>query len=300
MKYDHIFGLVGNTPHVRIRADEVPKANLYLKLEGQNPTGSVKDRPCIHLLGNAVKEGRLKAGRTILDASSGNMACALAFFGKIMGYPVKVIANAGLTEDKAAFITYFGAELVRFGGRTIDGNHHCRRLQSENPHTYCFLDQFHNWDNPNAHYQSTGPEIYRDFPRLAMVVASIGSGGTLTGTGRYLKEHLPAVKIAAVQSAKGSKLPGTGAFEDGDFMTPFLRQGREDGLIDFDAKITLEAAVSGTARLRDQGFFCGIQTGGVFRGALEIIKRQGIEGDVVLISGDSGWKNMQMLTEADL
>src|SRR5262249_49071180 len=149
-----------------------------------------KDRGCVSNIRDALKTGALKPGMTILDASSGNMACAVAYFGRILGYRVKVVCSSKLTLDKANFIKYFGAELEQHGNFTIEGNHLCRdKIVPAAPGTFCFLDQLHNWANPQAGYETMGPELLRDFPKLTAVVGSLGSGGTMLGTASYLKDQ---------------------------------------------------------------------------------------------------------------
>ena len=288
--------MIGNTPHVLVRSSDSATARVFVKLEGHNPTGSIKDRACVYLIRDVRKRGALKPGITLLDASSGNMACAIAFYGKLLGYPTMVVANSKLTTEKRNFIEYFGATLLQVGDFTIEGNRYCRELvEREGAGKYCFLDQLHNWANPQAHYETTGPEILKDFPDVALVVGSLGSGGALLGTAQYLKEKRPEVKIVAVQSLPGTKLPGTGSFDDGDYVTPFIRKGRNEGIFDHTIKINEQDAVRRTICLRDQGIFGGLQTGGVLHAALTAIEEFGVSGDVVILSGDVGWKNMDKL-----
>lgn len=296
MRFEHVTDMVGGTPHLRVRSPA--DARLYMKLEAMNPTGSIKDRACVGIL-EAMRGGELTPSKTLLDASSGNFACAVAYYGRILGHPAHLISNSKLTADKRAFIEYFGASLELIGDFTIDGNRHCRQLAEDHPERYCFLDQLHNPANPEAHYRTTGPEILEEFPEVGMVVASLGSGGSLCGTARFLKQHRPEVEIVAVESAAGTKLPGTGAFDDGDYRTPFIVEGQRDGLFDHAVKITYDDAVRATARLREQGVFCGLQTGGVLHAAERTLRRQPVSGEVVMLSGDSGWKNMEKLMLID-
>ncbi len=296
MKYDDLSKALGNTPHVRVRLPELNETRVYVKLEGYNPTGSVKDRACLYMLRSMEKNGKLRKGMTLLDASSGNMACSIAYFGKMMGYDATVVANSKLTVDKRNFIEYFDAGLLLVGDFTIEGNRFCRELaEREEPNNYCFLDQLHNWDNPKAHYETTGPEILTDFPEVSMIVGSLGSGGTLLGTAQYIKEKKPDVRVVSVQSTSGTKLPGTGSFDDGDYVTPFIKKGFEEGFFDATVKITEQDAVRRTMQLKEQGIFAGLQTGGVLHAALTSIEQYGASGDVVIISGDTGWKNMEKL-----
>jgi cysteine synthase len=296
MKYSDVLKMVGNTPHVSVRCDSA--APIYLKLEGCNPTGSIKDRAGLRMILNELEQGTLESHMTLLDASSGNMACAIAFYGKILGYATKVIVNSKITASKRDFIRYFGASIEQVGDFTIDGNRYCQELVARsNGEKYCFLDQLHNWSNPAAHYQTTGPEILAEFPDVAMLVGSLGSGGSLLGTAQALKEKVPAVKVVAVEAASGTKLPGTGSFDDGDYISPFIKKGYEERFFDEVLKINEADAVRTTHCLRGQGLFCGLQTGGVVHAAQTIANRDRIEGNVVVLSGDSGWKNIDKLLQ---
>lgn len=296
MRHADITSLVGQTPHLLVRSDETPGARIHVKLEGYNPTGSVKDRACLNIIRTLQREGKLRPPATLLDASSGNMACAIAFFGKLLGFPTTVVVSSKITADKRNFLQYFGAEVIQVGDFTIEGNQYCREvLLARDPDKYIFLDQLHNWANPRAYYESIGPEILADFPRLAMVVGSLGSGGTMRGTGQFVKEKSAGAKVVAVQAAPGTRLPGTGAFDDGDYVTPFIQSGREEGIFDHVIKISERDAVRRAAQLREQGVFVGLQTGGVLHAAVEAIRELKVEGDVVILSGDTGWKNMDKL-----
>jgi [CysO sulfur-carrier protein]-thiocarboxylate-dependent cysteine synthase len=296
MRYTDVPSMVGQTPHLRLRSTETPGAQIYAKLEGYNPTGSVKDRACLNMMRTLEREGKLRAPSTLLDASSGNFACAVALFAKLFGFSATVIVNSKITADKRNFLEYFGAEVIQVGDFTIEGNRYCRDvLLQREPDKYLFLDQLHNWSNPQAYYESIGPEILADFPNVAMVVGSLGSGGTMNGTGRFLKEKKPGVKIVAVEAAAGTKLPGTGSFDEGDYVTPFIQSARDEGVFDQVVKVTEEDAVRRTAQLREQGVFCGLQTGGVMHAAITAINQLKVEGDVVIVSGDTGWKNMEKL-----
>jgi cysteine synthase len=296
MIFEDVTQSVGRTPCIRYRPPEDTQARFWVKLEGLNPTGSVKDRGCIYIVKSAIERGVLKKGMTLLDASSGNMACALAYFGAILGYAVTVVCSSKLTSDKAAFIEYYGARLEKLGDFTIEGNLHCRDvLAPAERGRYIFLDQLHNWDNARAHYETTAPEIIADLPQVRAIAGSLGSGGTMNGVARYFKEHYPAVKIITVEAAAGTKIPGTGAFSDGDFVTPFIEQLRERNLVDSWQKVNLQQAQERTKNLAKQGFFCGIQTGAVMEAAIRAATEMNLDGDVLIISGDSGWKNMDKL-----
>ena len=295
MVVNDVTDLVGNTPLLKFKTDEVGEdTNIYVKLEGFNPTGSIKDRACLANIQNAIETGKLKKGMTILDASSGNMACAISFYGKVLGYDTELVCGSKLTLDKKNFIEYFGAKLNMVGDFTIEGNNYCREvLVPQNPNKYCFLDQLHNENNPKASYETLGPEIYKDLPNIKMIVGSLGSGGSMYGSSKFLKENTD-VMCVTVESNSGYKIPGTGTFVDGDYVTPFIESGRAEVFDDY-IRIDLPNAVRRTEQLAQQGMFVGWQTGGVLDGAIESIKKHNIKGDVVLLSGDSGWKNVDKL-----
>ena len=288
--------MVGGTPCVRFVSEETGRARVFIKLEGDNPTGSVKDRPCLWIVRTCWSVAKLQPGMTLLDSSSGNFASSVAFFGKVLGYPTEVIANkAKVTPDKLAFMEYFGAKVKQMGQFTYEGNQYCRALaEGAGGEKYCFLDQLHNWANPRAHYEGTGEEISTDFEDLVLVVGCLGSGGTMLGVGEYMREHRPGVAILAAQAGSGTVIPGMGAFDDGDYETPFITKGLEEKLYSL-ASVYLESAAQRTLELKEQGIFCGIGTGGTLHAALEKIKEDEIEGEVVVISGDSGWRNMDRL-----
>jgi len=294
-----IIDLVGNTPVVRFK-DDSTTARIWVKQEGYNPSGSIKDRACVSNIRAAISEGQLRPGMTILDASSGNMACALAYYGKIFGFKVRVVCSSKLTKDKADFIRYFGAQLSVYGKFTIEGNHYCRDIiLAKAPDLYCFLDQLHNWNNPKASYETLGPEILDDLPGVDAIVGSLGSGGSLSGTARAVKEKKPDTKIIAVEAAKGTVIPGTGSFQDGDYETPFIIDAKQRNLFDKTMYVSLDEARNMTHRLRDQGIFVGFQTGGVVHSAIATAQHFGPNGDIVAISGDTGWKNMEKLMPSD-
>ena len=296
MIYDNFMEMVGNTPTVKFNAAFGDSIEWHVKLEGYNPTGSVKDRAALALIKDKIKKGELKPGKKILDASSGSFATSIAFFGKILGFPVTVTTGGKMTKDKVAFIEYFGAEIISHGNFTIEGNRYCRDvIYPSEPEVYCFLDQLHNWKNAEIHYETTGPEILADLPEVSAVAFSLGSGGTLNGVSRFIREKKPDTKIVAVTAASGMKIPGTGSFVDGDYVSPFIADSRAIGHFDYTAVVEIEQAIIRVIELRKQGFYVGIQTGGVYQGMIDAVKELGIKGQVLIISGDAGWKNMDKL-----
>lgn len=295
---DDMTQLIGNTACVRIRTAEATGVNFYVKLEAFNPTASLKDRACFFIIRRKLERGELKPSMTLLDASSGNFACAVAYYGKLLGYKAAVVVNSKLTADKRNFLRFFGATIHQVGDFTIEGNHYCREIANgPNGSQYCFLDQLHNWDNPMAYYETLAPEIVNAFPNLSMVVGSLGSGGSMLGVGEFIKQNKPGVKVVTVQAASGTRLPGTASFDDGDYVTPFIKKGLDSQIFEATEKITEQDAIKRTMELREQGVFCGLQTGGVFHGAIRAAQRLNVHGDVVIISGDSGWKNMEKLLQ---
>jgi cysteine synthase len=299
-----IFSLAGDTPLLPVDLTTPGRrpCRLYVKLEGTNPSGSVKDRAAALMIRGKVDSGELRPGVTLLDASSGNFACAVAMFGRALGLDVTVVCNETLTADKARFIRYFGGQVVAndFGPYTYDGNRQCRMmLEQPGDRSYCFLDQLHNWDNPRAHETTTGPEILRDLPSCRLVVGSLGTGGTMLGVSRAVKGLRPDILIATVCSASGSRFPGVGAFDDGDYITPFMRTAQETCAFDFTVRINSTEVMRQLAALRGLGLFCGPQTAAVIASALRLADETDITDGIVVISGDAGWKNLDYLEQAD-
>lgn len=299
MPYQDIYSLVGNTPLLKLSPIGLCDASIYVKMEGYNPTGSVKDRACIKLIRNVLERGDLKPGMTLLDASSGNLGCALAFYARLMRFETLIVCSSKLTQAKLEFMRYYGARVLQIGDFTIEGNRYCRQLTEGEPHRFCFLDQLHSWSNPQCHYETTGPEIIDALPNVAMIVASLGSGGTVMGIGKFLKEYYPHVLIGAVQAEIGSRIPGTASLDEGDYVTPFIERAYAESVIDLTFKVSESEAFSGAMELRDQGVFAGLQTGGVFFAARQFIRQRNLKGNVVILSGDSGWKNLDKLFRAE-
>jgi cysteine synthase len=295
MIFKDIFEMVGNTPSVGVCMSRKPAQQFFIKMEGANPSGSIKDRACVAMLRAGLEEGKLSTGKTVLDASSGNYACALALYSKHLGYPCEVTVSSKLTSAKRDFLQYLGARINNVGDFTIEGNEFCRKLNESNPDKYFFTDQLHNWQNPQAHYRTTGPEIISEFPDVAMVVGSLGSGGTMAGVGEYMKSVAPHVKVVVVESATGNRIPGTGTFIDGDYVTPFIRRAYEEKYFDYTVLISESEAARAAKVLINQGIFGGLQTGGILHAALDRAEAWNLKGPIVMLSGDTGWKNLDKL-----
>ena len=295
MNFENGESMLGNTPNVRVQCDEV-NADLWMKLEGYNPAGSVKDRGCIAMIRDAIKHGTLKPGMTLLDASSGNMACAHAFFGSVMGYKVELACGSKLTEDKKKFIEYFGAKLHLVGNITYEGYLYCRdQLLPKSPDKYCFFDQLHNWANPQGYYESLGPEIQLDFEELTAVVGSLGSGGHMCGLAEFFIDNGNNVQLIATEAEAGTKLPGVGSFISGDYITPFIQKAFDLGYYIKRYRVHKEEAYERMRQLHRQGIFCGTQAGAVYSVAIRAAKELDLHGNILMIAGDSGWKNMETI-----
>ncbi|MFI5366727.1 MAG: PLP-dependent cysteine synthase family protein [Candidatus Binatia bacterium] len=202
---DSILDLVGNTPLIeinRLRQGVSPRVRILAKLEGFNPGGSVKDRPAVWMVREGLRSGKLRPGKTILDSTSGNTGIALALAGAVLGYPVELVMPANVSIERKKIVRAYGAK-VTFSD-PLEGSDGairlCRTLLAANPEQYFKPDQYFNPVNPLAHYESTGPEIWAaTHGTVTHFIAGIGTGGTIMGTGRYLKERNPAVQIIAVE-----------------------------------------------------------------------------------------------------
>jgi cysteine synthase len=244
-----------------------------------------------------MRDPKSNSSKTLLDASSGNMGCSIAYFGKAMGVNVRIVSSRKLTAEKRRYMEYFGASVETIGDFTIEGNQYCRELASAEPEKWYFLDQLHNPENPMAHVRGTGPEILSQTPGVRAVVGSIGSGGTLLGIGRHLKQINAQINIVAVEAAPGTRLPGTAALADGDYRTPFIEEGFTRNIFDLSVQVSEAEAIKMARYLTPTGLFAGLQTYAVVAVARQLISSHAISGDVVAISGDTGWKNMDTLMQ---
>jgi [CysO sulfur-carrier protein]-thiocarboxylate-dependent cysteine synthase len=295
--FEALASMVGNTPFLEIPSPAHSRCRLLVKLEGCNPTGSVKDRACVTMLKAMMRDPSWDSSKTLLDASSGNMGCSIAYFGKAMGVNVHIVSSRKLTTEKRRFIEYFGASVETTGDFTIEGNLYCRELVESSPEKWYFLDQLHNPENPMAHVTGTGPEILAKVPEITAVIGSIGSGGTLFGVGSYLKRVNDQIKIFAVEAAPGTRLPGTAALAEGDYRGPFIEKGFTRNIFDLSIQVSEVEAVDIARSLTSAGVFGGLQTCAVIAAAERLIRSHNLRGDVVVISGDTGWKNMDALTQ---
>jgi cysteine synthase len=288
------FAAVGHTPLVPVDVDGV---RIWLKLEGLNPSGSVKDRAAVAMIKDKITRGELKPGQILLDASSGNMASALSSYGRALGLGVHVVCNSTMTADKRRMVEHFGATLIQndVGPYTYHGYLKCLDLIERHDNPYCFLDQLHNPMNPYAHEIGTGPEILKDLPSVRLIAGSLGSGGTMAGIARAVRSAGHPAMVVAVSSAPGNRLAGVGAFADGDYRTPFIIEAEENGLFTDAVPVTVASALEWQREVTAHGLFCGAQTGAVLGAAMGLAERYDIRDGIVIVSGDAGWKSWSNL-----
>ncbi len=280
---------IGNTPIVDIsRFSPSPQVRLLAKLESQNPTGSVKDRVALSLIDQAEQDGLLVrgSGGVILEPTSGNTGIGLAMIGRLRGYQVKVVMPESVSAERVQLLQGFGAEIVFSAAEkgTNESINVAKELAQENP-SWFMPYQYGNSANPNAHYLTTGPEIAGDVPGVDMFVAGLGTGGTLMGVGRALREHNPDVKIVAAAPHPDDKVQGLRSIEHG-FIPPVL------DLDALDARIMVEAEESffwTKKLLTDAGVFVGVSSGAVLASAIRVAQRLE-NGTIVMLFADGGWK----------
>jgi cysteine synthase B len=287
MRYESLIDLIGNTPLVALpNLSPRPGVRFYAKLEGQNPTGSVKDRIAKYMIEEAEKSGELTPDRIVLEPTSGNTGISLAMICRIKGYRLTVVMPESVSEERAQLLRAYGAEIVFSEGiKGTNGSIVVAQEMAASDPTYLMLYQYGNPNNPRAHYETTGPEILRDLPEIDVFVAGLGTGGTLTGTGRYLKEHKPDVKVIAAVPHPGDLVQGLRSLEEG-FIPPVLDESVLDGKIVVDSRSSFAAAKELTQK---EGIFAGISSGAVLRTAQRVAQRLE-RGNIVMLFADGGWK----------
>ena len=288
-RYPTVEDVIGHTPLVRLvripGADNEARGNVILgKLEGNNPAGSVKDRPAISMIRRAEERGQIKPGDTLIEATSGNTGIALAMAAAIRGYRMLLIMPEDLSIERAQTMKAFGAELIltpRSGGMEYARD---LALQMQADRKGVVLDQFANDDNPRIHYETTGPEIWRDTDgRVTHFVSAIGTTGTITGTSRYLKEKNPAVRIIGAQPTEGSRIPGIRKWPE-----EYLPKIYDPTWIDEMVYVTQADAEEHARRMaREEGLFAGISAAGALWVALEVAK-QVEQATIVFVVCDRG------------
>ncbi|KVH13767.1 MULTISPECIES: cysteine synthase CysM [Burkholderia] len=289
MAYKTIEDTIGNTPLVqlvRLPDDEIRARNnvLLAKLEGNNPAGSVKDRPALSMISKAEARGRIKPGDTLIEATSGNTGIALAMAAAIRGYKMVLIMPEDLSVERRQSMAAYGAEIILTpvkGGMEL-ARDLAEQMQREGKGV--ILDQFGNPDNPVAHYEGTGPEIWRDTEgRITHFVSAMGTTGTIMGTSRYLKEQNPAIEIIGAQPEDGSRIPGIRKWPEAYMPTIFDRSR-----VDRVESVSQAASETMTRRLAAvEGIFAGISSGGACEVAMRIA-RQVENATIVFIVCDRG------------
>ncbi|MCU1399132.1 MAG: cysM [Acidimicrobiales bacterium] len=289
--FENVLDMIGNTPMVDVSTlSPNPNVRIYAKLEGQNPFGSVKDRIAKNMIEHAEKDGRLLPGQTILEPSSGNTGIALAAIAQMKGYPIKILMPESVSIERRQMLEVFGAELILTPGPE-GSNGAVRRAQemaAAHPE-YCFLYQYGNDANPLAHYEGTGPEIFRDLPEITHFVAGLGTSGTLMGTGRYLKEQNPDIKVIAIEPPLGERVEGLRNLEDG-YIPPVFEQWHGFEILDRKRVVRPRESLEWMRRLVSEcGIFAGISAGAAMAGAAKVAD-QIDEGVIVFVVSDNGWK----------
>ena len=262
-----------------------PDVHLYAKLEGANPTGSIKDRIVKHMLLHAEREGRITPGDTVIEASTGNTGIALAMIGRAMGYEARIVMPENVYPEIPRSLAVYGAD-VRWVPAAAGVTGAIAVAKEMAADEGCFLlDQFGNEHNARAHYVWTGAEILQDVPQVDVFVAGLGTGGTLMGCGRRLKEANPLTKVIAVEPHPGYQLQGLKSLADG-FIPPILDLSLLDGKI-----LVRSGSAFRAARLlvEHEGIFGGVSAGAVLHAGLKYAARME-RGNIVLIFADSGWK----------
>jgi cysteine synthase len=286
VKAGDILEAVGNTPLVGIqRLSPKPAVRLWAKLEGQNPTGSLKDRIAKAMVEDAEREGRLTADSVILEPTSGNTGISLAMVAARKGYGLVCVIPENASEERVAVLEMFGAQVVFTPAEkgTNGAIEVAERMARDD--RYVMLFQYGNPANPRAHYEGTGAEIVRDLPEVTHLVAGLGTGGTLTGAGRRLKEHNPAVQVIAAEPELGEMVYGLRSLEDG-FIPAVLDESVLDGKFLVGSADALRAT---RELLAKEGIFAGISSGAVLHAARRMAAKLDA-GDVVCLLADGGWK----------
>jgi [CysO sulfur-carrier protein]-thiocarboxylate-dependent cysteine synthase len=285
-----VLDLIGNTPMVDITPlSPNPDVRILAKLEGQNPAGSVKDRIAWAMVQEAEADGTLAPGRTIIEPSSGNTGIALAMIARTRGYPLKIVMPENVSIERRQALEVWGAEIILTpGGEGSNGAvRRAQALSDEHPE-WVFLYQYANEANPRAHYEGTGPEIWRDCPEITHFVAGLGTTGTLMGVGRYLKERNPDVRVIAIEPPLGERVEGLRNLDEGYIPPVYDKWGGQD-LLDRKRIVRPRESIVWTRRLIEVGIFSGISGGAALAGAAKVAGEIDA-GTIVVILADGGWK----------
>ncbi|MGE6132427.1 cysteine synthase CysM [Aeromonas salmonicida] len=284
MAFATLEDLIGNTPLLALRRiNPWPDVTLLVKLEGNNPAGSVKDRPALNLIKSAEASGRLLPGARLIEATSGNTGIALAMVAAARGYRMRLIMPRTMSQERRDAMQAYGAELVLVENGMEEARDLALAMEARGEGLV--LDQFNNPANPDAHYQSTGPEIWRQSKgAVTHFVSAMGTTGTIMGVSRYLKEQNPAVQVIGLQPAEGSQIPGIRRWPAA-YLPAIFEPQRVDRVLD----VTQEEALVMMRRLaREEGICCGVSSGGAVAGALRVAAeiKQGVVVAIICDRGD--------------
>lgn len=287
MRYGNILETIGNTPLVELKSFS-PRSGvqIFAKLEGVNPTGSIKDRIALQMINDAEASGKLKPGSVLLEPTSGNTGIALAMICRVKGYKFVAVMPDNVTSERRQMLELFGAKIIFSDGK-LGSNGAVRLAQqmAQEDERYVMLYQYGNPANPGAHYNGTAVEIIRDLPDVDVFVAGLGTGGTLVGNARRLKEHNPAIKVVAAEPLQGDGVQGLRSLEDG-FIPPVL----DLSLLDARILVPGREAIRRTRQLKDQeGIFAGPSCGAALHAALRYAEKLE-QARIVVILADGGWK----------
>ena len=289
--YSSVLDMIGNTPMVDVSVlSPNPNVRILGKMEGQNPAGSVKDRIALSMVQEAEADGTLTPGKTIIEPSSGNTGIALAMIARIKGYPIKIVLPENVSVERRQLLEVFGAEIILSPGNEGSNGAVRRAIELADEHPeWAFLYQYANEANPRAHYETTGPEIWRDVPEITHFVAGLGTSGTLMGVGTYLKEQNPDIKILAVEPPLGESVEGLRNLDEG-YIPPVYEKWGGPELLDGKRIVRPRESIEFTRLLAEKcGIFSGISAGAALAGAVRVASS--IEsGTIVFIVCDGGWK----------
>ena len=278
MNYNTLADTIGNTPLIRLQRLVSNSSNtILLKLEGNNPAGSVKDRPAFNMIIQAQKRGEIKPGDSLIEATSGNTGIALAMAAAVMGYRMILIMPDNMSEERRAAMRAYGAELISVTKEESMEGARDLALQMQADGKGSVLDQFNNPDNPEAHYIGTGPEIWRQTGgEITHFVSAMGTTGTIMGTSRYLKEKNPAIQIVGVQPEEGSRIPGIRRWPK-EYLPGIFDAASVDLTLDVNQQ---EAEETTRLLATKEGLFCGVSSGGAVAAALKL--SQQVENAVIV------------------
>ena len=291
MRYDSLLDSLGNTPLVGLPTTSPSSdVRLWAKLEDRNPTGSVKDRAAFFMIEQAEKEGLLRSGSTILEPTSGNTGISLAMVAKLRGYKLIVVMPENTSEERRQILRMYGARILSSpaAGGSNEAVRVAKQLAAEHP-DWVMLYQYGNEANARAHYETTGPEILADLPGITHFVAGLGTTGTLMGTGRYLREHVPDVRIVAAEPRYGELVYGLRNVDEG-----FVPELYDESVLTTRFSVSSADALRRTRELLAQeGIFAGISAGCALHAGLAMAHQAAKaeeRADIVVLVADGGWK----------